>query len=202
MEFDFNTLPNRRNSECSKWNQYDDDVLPMWVADMDFLSPEPIIDALKARVDHGVFGYSLPPANIKEAIVNWVAIRHGWQISEDDLIFIPGVVSGFNLAAHAVTRPGDGYLVQTPTYGPFFRVSNNVKLVQQEMELTHNENGYYEIDMDGFEAALTGRTRIFMLCNPQNPTGRVFHKDELEAMAEVCLKNNIIICSDEIHSDL
>ena len=202
MEFDFNTLPNRRNSECSKWNQYDDDVLPMWVADMDFLSPEPIIDALKARVDHGVFGYSLPPANIKEAIVNWVAIRHGWQISEDDLIFIPGVVSGFNLAAHAVTRPGDGYLVQTPTYGPFFRVSNNVKLVQQEMELTHNENGYYEIDMDGFEAALTGRTRIFMLCNPQNPTGRVFHKDELEAMADVCLKNNIIICSDEIHSDL
>jgi cystathionine beta-lyase len=202
MEIDFNTLPNRQNTGCSKWDTYDKHVLPMWVADMDFRSPQPVIDALKARVDHGVFGYSLPPENIKEAVVNWIARRHGWQINEDDLVFIPGVVSGFNLAAHAVTRPGDGYLVQTPTYGPFFRVANNVKLVQHEMELTQVGNGYYEIDLDAFEAALTGRTRIFMLCNPQNPTGRVFDKDELEAMAEICLKNDVIICSDEIHSDL
>jgi cystathionine beta-lyase len=202
MEIDFNTLPNRHNTECSKWDTYDKDVLPMWVADMDFKSPQPIIDALKTRVDHGVFGYSLPPENLKETIVNWVARRHGWQITEDDIVFIPGVVSGFNLAAHAVTRPGDGYLVQTPTYGPFFRIADNVKLIQHEMELTHNGNGYYKIDMDAFEAALTCRTRIFMLFNPQNPTGRVFHKDELEAMAEICLKYNIIICSDEIHSDL
>jgi cystathionine beta-lyase len=202
MEFDFNTLPNRRNSECAKWNRFDEEVLPMWVADMDFLSPQPVINALKERIDHGVFGYSLPPNNLKESIVDWLAYRHGWQVNPDDLIFIPGVVSGFNLAAHAVTRPGDGFLVQTPTYGPFFGVANNAKLLQHEMELTCNQNGYYEIDMDAFKTALTGRTRIFMLCNPQNPTGRVFHKDELEAMAEICLKNDITICADEIHSDL
>ena len=112
------------------------------------------------------------------------------------------MVSGFNLAAHAVTRPGDGVLVQTPTYGPFFGVEKNVDLVQHEMELTRSEDGQYGIDLEVFEAARTGRTRIFMLCNPQNPTGRVFRKDELEAMAEICLRNDIVICSDEIHSDL
>jgi cystathionine beta-lyase len=142
------------------------------------------------------------PKNLKQSVVDWLARRHSWQVTPDDLVFVPGVVTGFNLAAHAVTRPGDGVLVQTPTYGPFFSVEKNVDLMQQEMELTIGENGQYKVDLDAFEAALTGRTRIFMLCNPQNPTGRVFRKDELEAMAEICLKNDIIICSDEIHSDL
>ena len=202
MEFDFNTLPNRRANESVKWNKYNEDVLPMWVADMDFKTPDPVIEALKARVDHGVFGYPQFPKNLEESIVEWLDRRHGWQVTPEDLVFIPGVVTGFNLAAHAVTRPGDGFLVQTPTYGPFFGVEKNVNLVQHEMELTRCKNGQYKVDLDAFEAALTGRTRIFMLCNPQNPTGRVFRKDELEAMAEICLKNQIIICSDEIHSDL
>jgi cystathionine beta-lyase len=174
----------------------------MWVADMDFRSPEPIIEALKERVDHGVFGYPTPPTDLSGSIVNWLSRRHGWEVTPDDLVFIPGVVTGFNLAAHAVTRPGDGVLVQTPTYGPFFGVEKNVNLIQHEMEMTHEFDGQYNIDLEAFKAALTGRTRIFMLCNPQNPTGRVFRKDELEAMAEICLRNDIIICSDEIHSDL
>jgi cystathionine beta-lyase len=174
----------------------------MWVADMDFRSPEPVIEALKERVDHGVFGYPMPPENLAESIVAWLARRHGWEVTPEDLVFIPGVVTGFNLAAHAVTRPGDGVLVQTPTYGPFFGVEKNVDLVQHEMEMTREANGQYSIDMEAFEAALTGRTRIFMLCNPQNPAGRVFRQDELEAMAEICLRHDIIICSDEIHSDL
>jgi cystathionine beta-lyase len=112
------------------------------------------------------------------------------------------VVTGFNLAAQAVTRPGDGVLVQTPTYGPFFGVAKNAHLVQQAMELPRGPDGQYQLDLAAFNAAISGRTRIFMLCNPQNPTGRVFRKDELEAMAEICLRNEIIICSDEIHSDL
>jgi len=202
MEFDFNTLPNRRANDSVKWNKYNEDVLPMWVADMDFKTPGPVIEALKARIDHGVFGYPQFPKNLEESVVEWLDRRHGWQVTPEDLVFIPGVVTGFNLAAHAVTRPGDGFLVQTPTYGPFFGVEKNVNLVQHEMELTHCKNGQYKVDLDAFEAALTGRTRIFMFCNPQNPTGRVFRKDELEAMAEICLKNEIIICSDEIHSDL
>jgi len=202
MEYNFDELPNRRDSECEKWNRYDEDVLPMWVADMDFRSPEPVIEALKERVEHGVFGYPRPSENLKDSVVAWLAQRHGWEVTPDDLVLVPGVVTGFNLAAHAVTRPGDGVLVQTPTYGPFFGVEKNVDLVQQEMEMTRKPDGQYTVDLEAYKAALTGRTRIFMLCNPQNPTGRVFRKDELEAMAEICLKNDIIICSDEIHSDL
>ncbi|MBU0511119.1 MAG: pyridoxal phosphate-dependent aminotransferase [Chloroflexi bacterium] len=202
MSFDFDTLPNRRNNESIKWQRYNEDVLPLWVADMDFRSPEPVIQALRKRVEHGVFGYPWPPEGSKEAVVEWLARRYGWEVTPDDLIFVPGVVTGFHLAAHAVTRPGDGVLVQTPTYGPFFKVAGNVHLVQQEMELTRGADGQYSIDMEAFESAINGRTRIFMLCNPQNPTGRVFRADELEQMAEICLRHDVTICSDEIHGDL
>jgi len=200
--FDFDALINRKDSECAKWHAYEDDLLPMWVADMEFRSPEPVIEALKCRVDHGVFGYAMPPEGLKESVINWLQNRYDWAVSPEELVFVPGVVSGFNLAAHAVSRPGDGVVVQTPTYGPFFGVPKNVDLIQQEMELTRDQDGQYSIDYDAFENCMTGRSRIFMLCNPQNPTGRVFRLDELEKMAEICLKNNVIICSDEIHCDL
>ena len=202
MKYNFDQIPNRRGTESAKWGYFGSDILPMWVADMDFPSPEPVIQALKERVNHGFFGYPMPTDGIKESVVNWLFDRHSWEITPEDLIIIPGVVTGFNLAAHAVTSPGDGVLLQTPTYGPFFRVAPNVNLIQHEMELTMGSDGVYSVDMDAFEAAINGRTRIFMLCNPQNPTGRVFNKAELSAMAEICLKNEIIICSDEIHSDL
>jgi len=202
MSIDFDQIPDRRATESAKWRAYGEDVLPMWVADMDFRSPESMIQALHQRVEHGIFGYPMPPEGLKESIVAWLHNRHGWQITPEDLVIIPGVVTGFHLAAHAVTRPGDGVLVQTPTYGPFFRVAPNVHLVQQEMQLPQGADGQYDLDLDAFQAAINGRTRIFMLCNPQNPTGRVFRQDELESMAEICLKNDILICSDEIHSDL
>ncbi|MCJ7701818.1 MAG: aminotransferase class I/II-fold pyridoxal phosphate-dependent enzyme, partial [Anaerolineales bacterium] len=202
MNFNFDSLPNRRESESAKWRVFGDDILPMWVADMDFRSPEPVIQALRDRIDHGVFGYPIHPEGIKEAVAAWLINRHGWEVSLDDLIIIPGVVAGFHLASHAVTRPGDGVIVQTPTYGPFFNIAGNVNLVQHEMEMVRGEDGQYKIDYHAFETCLTGRSRIFMLCNPQNPTGRVFHQDELEKMAEICLQHNIIICSDEIHNDL
>jgi cystathionine beta-lyase len=202
MPYNFDTLVNRRDSECAKWGMVEQDVLPMWVADMDFKSPQPIINALMDRVEHGVFGYALPPDGLKKAVMDWLSDRHGWNISMEDIILIPGVVPGFNLAAHAVTRPGDGILFHTPAYGPFFNVSKNADLIEQVMPLNLCENGQYTIDFDEFEARLTGRSRVFLLCNPQNPSGRVFHQDELEKMAEICLRNNIIICSDEIHSDL
>jgi len=202
MKYNFDTLPNRRDSESLKWNAYDDDLLPMWVADMDFLTPDPVIQALRDRVNHGVFGYALPPEGIKEVILEWIFKRHGWEVCAEDLILIPGIVAGFNLAGHAVSRPGDGVVIQTPAYGPFFNVADNVNLIQQEMELTQGLDGKYHVDYDAFETTITGRSRIFMLCNPQNPTGRVFRRIELEKMAEICLKHDVVICSDEIHSDL
>jgi len=202
MNFDFDTIIDRRRTESAKWGLFEGDILPMWVADMDFRSPEPVIRALHERVDHGIFGYGLPPTKIKETVQAWLGNRHGWEVTPDDIIFVPGVVAGFNLASHAVTSPGDGVVVQTPTYGPFFSVPGNVNLTQQEMELTCSSDGRYSVDYDAFEACMKDRSRIFMLCNPQNPTGRVFMADELEKMAEICLRNNVIICSDEIHSDL
>ena len=202
MSFDFDSLPDRRSTESAKWRVYDEDVLPMWVADMDFKTPEPVIQALQERVAHGVFGYPMPQDELKGSVVAWLKRRHGWSVDPEHLIFVPGVVTGFNLASHAVAKPGDGVLVQTPTYGPFLKVAENVKLIQQENELIRGEDAQYTIDLDPFEAAIDQKTRIFMLCNPQNPTGRVFRKDELEAMAEICLRHKVIICSDEIHHDL
>jgi len=202
MLYNFDQILDRRDTESAKWGFTDEGVLPMWVADMDFKSPEPVIEALRRRVEHGVFGYALHPDGLKESVVEWLSKRHSWKVTTEDIILVPGVVAGFNLAAHAVSRPGDGVVLQTPAYGPFFNVAGNTDLIQQEMSLTRGKDGQYYIDYERFEACLTGRSRIFMLCNPQNPTGRVFLKTELEIMAEICLKNDIVICSDEIHSDL
>ncbi|MEN8240569.1 MAG: MalY/PatB family protein [Chloroflexota bacterium] len=202
MKYDFDTLPERRGSDCAKWDIPEADVLPMWVADMDFTSPPEVIAALEEHLKLGVFGYPNFGEKPNQAVVEWLEKRHQWQITPEAVKFVSGVVTGFNQAAHAVARPGEGYLVQTPTYGPFFGVKDNVGLTQQEMELTRDADGSYLVDLDAFEAAITPETRIFMLCNPQNPTGRVFTKVELEGMAEICLRHEVIICSDEIHSDL
>lgn len=202
MTYNFDTIPQRRGTDSIKWNFFDDDVLPMWVADMDFLSPPPVIEALRERVEQGVFGYPYLLEESKEALVRWLEKRHGWRVSTEDLVFLPGVVTAFNLATHAVTEPGEGVLVQTPTYRPFLEVYKNVGREQHAMSLTLDGDGVYGVDREIFTKAIRKNTRIFMLCNPQNPTGRVFRKDELEMMAEICLENDIVICSDEIHSDL
>jgi cystathionine beta-lyase len=202
MDYDFDTLPQRRGTDCAKWDVPEGDVLPMWVADMDFTSPPEVISALEKTVKQGVFGYPNYGEKPNEAVVEWVHTRHQWEIQPEAVSFVSGVVTGFNQAAHAAAKPGEGYLVQTPTYGPFFGVKDNVGLTQQEMELTQDADGSYGIDLDAFEAAIRPETKIFMLCNPQNPTGRVFSKAELEGMAEICLRHGVVICADEIHSDL
>lgn len=202
MKYDFDVLPDRLNSDSVKWHYFDEGVLPMWVADMDFESPEPIRNAILKRVKHGIFGYPIELPELQQAIVNWVSKRHDWDISPDDIIFMPGVIPGFNLMGHAVAAPNDGFLIQTPAYPPFFGMTDNVNLFQQETELPRLPNGRYGVDLDALEAAITDRTKIFVLCNPHNPTGRVFQKDELEGMAEICIRHGITICSDEIHSDL
>ena len=202
MIYDFDTCPDRRQTESVKWGLYDEDVLPMWVADMDFVSPEPVIRALQERLAHGVFGYPWPTNSMKEAVVAWCAERYHWNIAPEDVVFLTGVVNGFNLVAHAFGKPGEGVFLQTPVYFPFFEVAKNTGMVQQEMELTLLEDGSYGVDYDVFEAALDDTSRLFLLCNPHNPVGRVFRKDELERMAEICLQHDMLICSDEIHCDL
>ncbi len=202
MLYDFDTCPDRRLTESEKWQRYPPDVLPLWVADMDFVSPEPVIRALLERVAHGVFGYPKEPSELRELIVDRLATRYQWHIQPDDIVFIPGVIRGFNLAAHTVAEPGAGILFQTPIYPPVLAVPRNAGMKRQTMALSRNVNGTYTVDWDAFEAAITTHTRLFILCNPHNPVGRVFTREELSYMAEICLRHDVLLCSDEIHCDL
>jgi cystathionine beta-lyase len=202
MIYNFDELPNRKATESVKWHAFEEDVLPMWVADMDFLSPEPVIRALQERVAHGVFGYAGDMPALSEAIVERLDRLYHWKVTPKDLVFVPGVVTGFNMAAQAFVGANGGLLIQPPVYMPFLRVANNVGGIDQEAPLTPHSDGYYTVDDDRFESAITDQTRMFLLCNPHNPVGRVFHRDELERMAAICLRHNLVICSDEIHGDL
>jgi len=200
MEFD--RIINRRGTESIKWSKYGEDVLPMWVADMDFRSPEPVITALHQRVDHGVFGYGCPPDSLLEAIASHLSDRHDWDIDTCDIAFICGVVTGFTHAIYCFTQPGDRILIQTPAYPPFLVAPESTGRELVVNELIQDKNGKYEINFDDFDRKLASGVKLFILCNPQNPTGRVFTRQELTKMAELCLKYNVIICSDEIHADL
>lgn len=200
--YDFDQPIDRRRSESVKWHRYDEDVLPMWVADMDFKSPQPVIDALRERVEHGVFGYGMVPPQLREVVVDSLQRLYSWEVSPEDLIFLPGVVTGFNLVCQAVGSPGEGVLIQTPIYYPILDAPAHAGLTNDEMQLTRRSDGRYEIDFDLFQETITDRTRVFILCNPHNPVGRVFRREELERMAELCLRHDILICSDEIHGDL
>ncbi len=202
MTYDFDQPIDRRRFESIKWQRYADDVLPMWVADMDFKGPAPVIQALRERVEHGVFGYGRAPCGLRQVIVAHLAERYDWHVSQEDLIFYPGVVPGFNLACHALASPGQGVLIQTPVYPPILSAPADAGLTNDEMELSRRPDGTYEVDFDLFERTITDETRIFILCNPHNPVGRVFRPNELETMAEICLRHDVIICSDEIHCDL
>ncbi len=209
MHYNFDTSPDRQRTDSLKWSRYDADVLPMWIADMDFPSPAPIVQALRERADHGVFGY---PAGImgepnelpefRRLIVDRLRDRYGWQVQPEDLVFIPGVILAFNLACHALAAPGGGVLVQTPVYPPILDAPQNANMRRHDAMLARDADGAYAIDWDVFESAITPETRLFILCNPHNPAGRVFRRDELERMAEICLRRGVVTCSDEIHCDL
>lgn len=202
MSYDFDRVIDRLQTESHKWHKYPPDVLPLWVADMDFRSPEPIIRALRERVEHGVFGYGMEQPEFYEVFLDRLQKRYGWRVSRDAILLIPGVIAGFNVACRAVTAAGDGLLLQTPMYPPILRVPQNVGLSSDEMELSRQADGRYVIDFDRFEAAIRERTRVFLLCNPHNPVGRVYRRDELTRMAEICLRRGLWICADEIHCEL
>jgi cystathionine beta-lyase len=205
MTFNFDEIIERRRVNSAKWALYDEDVLPMWVADMDFRSPEPVIRALHERVDQGTFGYEMGSRELSEVIVERVARRYDWTITPDDIVYMPGLVGGINISVKAMCQPGDGVLMKTPVYGPFLTAPAAQSCFANMVELTAVKNErdlYYEIDFDAFEAAITKQTTLFLLCNPHNPVGRVYTRDELTRMADICLKHDVVICSDEIHCDL
>lgn len=206
MKYDFDTIIDRRGTSSSKWNCRKTDVsvsdiLPMWVADMDFASPPPVVEALRQRVDHGIFGYTERTDSYYRAIISWMKRRFDWDIQSKKIVFTPGVVVALNLIIQAFTQPGDKVIIQQPVYHPFsYAILNNKRqLVNNPLKL---HNGRYVMDLEHLKRCIDSRTRLLILCSPHNPVGRVWTKEELMPLAEICLKNNIIIVSDEIHADL
>lgn len=195
------TSPDRRNSDSIKWKYFPQDVIPLWVADMDFTSPPEVISALQNRVAHGVFGYGDNSKQLAELIVERMERLYSWKIDIDNVLLLPGVISGFNLACQALTSPGESLVIQPPIYPPFFGVAANAKLKEIQCPLENDGSGNYAIEFSGFEESLK-QSRFLLFCNPHNPIGKVYTRIELERVAESCLRNNVIVCSDEIHSDL
>jgi cystathionine beta-lyase len=202
MGHDFDAILDRRATESSKWHKFPADVLPLWVADMDFRSPEPVIRALRERVEHGVFGYGVEQPEFYEVIGDRLLKRYGWRVSPEAILTLPGVIPGFNLAARAVAGPGDGVLCATPLYPPLLRVAPNLQLSSDEAPLAQDADGRYAIDWDALERAAGPRTRFLLLCNPHNPVGRVYTREELARLADLALRRGLAIVSDEIHCDL
>ena len=202
MPYDFDRVIDRRNTESNKWHKFPPEILPLWVADMDFPSPEPVIRALRERVEHGFFGYGAEQPEFHEVTCDRLLKRYGWKVSPEALVLLPGVIAGFNMAARAVASPGDGILMQLPVYPPILRLPDNVKMSRDGVDLVRGAEGRYTIDLDAFERAITPLTRMFLLCNPHNPVGRVFTREELARMAEICLRRGLVICADEIHGEL
>ncbi len=202
MPHDFDTVYDRTATESSKWHTYPPDVLPMFVADMDFRSPEPVIRALRERIEHGFFGYGTERAEFREVVCARLARRYGWVVEPEAIVLMPGVIASFNLAAKTFTAPGQGVLTHTPTYGPILHCPEHYDLERHEAPLVPGPGERYECNPAAFDAAVNERTRIFLLCNPHNPTGRVFTRSELAAMAETCLREDLLIVADEIHCDL
>lgn len=207
--YNFDELITREGTDAIKWDtkfmeEYFGvgDLLPLWVADMDFRAPEVLLQALKKRVDHGIFGYTIPSESYYQAIINWFKRRHGWSIEKEWLQFAPGVVTAINVIIQTFSKPGDGVIIQEPVYYPFARtIKNNGR------EVLNNEllfsGGSYQIDFNDLkEKCAMPRTKLLILCSPHNPIARVWKTEELKQLGEICIENNVLVISDEIHCDI
>lgn len=203
MQYDFDKLISRRGTNSYKWDSAKSgDVLPMWVADMDFQTAPAIVDALRKRVDHGIFGYTLVPESYYEAVTDWFARRHGWKIHRDWIIYTSGVVPAVSAVIKALTSPGDKVLVQTPVYNCFFSSirNNGCEVVSSPLLKTGDT---YVMDFDDLEQkAADEKVKVMLLCNPHNPVGRVWSREELVRLGEICIRHGVTVISDEIHCEL
>lgn len=205
MKYNFDEIIDRRNTDCIKYDALQefyatDDVLPMWIADMDFKSPPCVVEALRRRVEHEVYGYSVINKQWKPAIVHWMARRHSWQVQESEIGFVGGIVPALAFVLEAFTEVGDKVLMQPPVYHPYNFVTRDLKREVVTNPL-HLIDGKYCIDFDDFERKAS-QCKVFFLCNPHNPGGRVWSAEELMMMARICARHNVLVVSDEIHSDM
>ena len=201
--FDFDTPVDRQGTASLKWERYRGrDIIPLWVADMDFKAPPRVIEALRQRIDHGVFGYTVPPDSLVQTVLERLHSTYAWEVEPAALVWLPGVVSGLNLACKSVGEKGDEILTLTPVYPPFFAAPGLSGKTLLPADLFQDDSQTWRIDMDRLSSAATPRTSLFMLCNPHNPTGRIFDRQELTDLALFCEQHGMVICSDEIHCDL
>ena len=201
-QYDFDEIIDRRGTASEKWDRYKDrDIIPLWVADMDFRSAPAIMDALHERVDHGVFGYTAPPEGLAQAVIESLQGEFGWQVQKEWITWLPGLVTGLNVACRAVGEEGDDIITFTPVYPPFMSApplsGRNVINVALSCE-----DGHWGLDLDALERSVTSRTSQLLLCSPHNPVGRVWTLQELTALADFAARRDLVICSDEIHAGL
>ncbi|WP_257346686.1 MalY/PatB family protein [Pseudalkalibacillus decolorationis] len=205
MKYDFDQVTNRLNTDSVKWDKAEKlfrekDILPMWIADMDLVCPQPVIDAIKKRTEHGMFGYTTRSKSYFDAFIGWLDRRHNWAIKKQWIRCTPGIMPAISFIIQSFTQPGDKVIIQTPVYHPFTDV-----VVKNERELVYNplklENGRYVMDYEDLERKIDADVKMIILCNPHNPVGRVWTKEELNKLGEICIKHNVLIVSDEAHLD-
>ncbi len=206
MTFDFDTILDRRRTGSYKWDFCErafgeKDVIPMWVADMDFAAPPAVVDALTARAAHGAYGYPLVSKSFWRALSDWLKRRQGWEVGRNEMTLLPGVVPGLNLCVNAFTRPGDKIVIQTPVYHPFYAAveNNGRRLVRNPLAF---DGGRFTMDFEHLKSLDDGRTRMIILCSPHNPVGRVWTREELGKLAEIAAAGDWVVVADEIHGDL
>jgi len=200
--FDFDTIVSRQDTGSLKWEKFSQDVLPLWVADMDFACPEAVSRKVMERARHPIYGYNTQPDSLMESIIGWVKRRHHWDIKREWIVLSPGVVTSVILSILALSKPGDGVIIQPPVYHPFFSIIRD-----NEREMVENpllfSNGRYEIDFKHLEQTLADRkNRLLLLCSPHNPVGRVWTRDELTRVYQLCRQNKVDVLADEIHCDV
>ena len=202
MKFDFDTPVDRRGTASVKWNKYGSrDILPMWVADMDFACAPAIVAALRKRIDHPIYGYSEPTSGLLDATIDHLRSEYDWKVERDWIVWLPGLVVGLNVVCRAFGREGADVMTAVPIYPPFLSAPANAARNAVRVQMVES-NGAWGWDMAALERAITPSSRLLLLCNPHNPVGRVFSRDELQEIADACVRHNMILCSDEIHNGL
>jgi cystathionine beta-lyase len=200
--FDFDTPIDRHGTASMKWEKYKDrDIIPLWVADMDFRSPPAIVEALKQLADHGIFGYSVPPEELTHEVISMLESRFGWTVAFDWIVWVPGLVTGLNVTCRAVGVDQDTVMTAVPVYPPLLTAPRYSRRNLISVPLSETK-GRWQFDFERLVSAISPSTRLFILCNPHNPVGRIFNREELTCLAHICLKHDLVICSDEIHCDL
>ena len=206
MTYNFDEIIDRRNTGAVKVDRCkalygSEDVLPLWVADMDFRTPDFIFEAIRERCEHPILGYSMPPKEFYPSLISWINEHHNWQVKRQWIGFLPGIVPGLSFAVQSLTKEGDEIIVQPPVYYPFFHVVQNNRRVLVNNPLK-TINGKFKMDFEDLESKITSNTKLFILCNPHNPGGRVWSAETLKQLAEICSRHNIVVVSDEIHADM